>query len=193
MKIHKLLILIFFSIQSFSQKKVEVNFQIENDSSIVKYLVEKKVDFINNQIATLKTFNGFVRFNNEGKLVIPEAYFYNSKGELINNKGKGVNCGSEIKELEKISKMKSYPNNTFNDFLKDVDIIENEKNVENSFDLYIVITWGKFLNSESETSLNWFSNIRKVKEMKIKILLLNLDLQEKWNLTDDQKKALGII
>ena len=193
MKIYKLLILISFSISSFSQTKVEINFHIENDSSIVKYLKEKKIDFSNNEIATLKSFKTFAEYSRDGKLIIPEAFFYNSKGEQINNKGRGVNCSSEIKKLEKISKMKSNPNNTLNDFLTDINIIENEKIIEDNIDLYIIITWGKFLNTESETSFNWFSKIRKIKDMKIKLLLLNLDIQENWNMTEVQKKTLGLM
>ncbi|MCB0432639.1 MAG: hypothetical protein KDD18_06385, partial [Mangrovimonas sp.] len=109
------------------------------------------------------------------------------------NKGKGMDCAAELKKLEKVSKMKSDPNQTLANFLNDITILDGSELADETIDLYIVITWGKFLSSESETSLNWFSSLKKEENLKIKVLLLNLDIQERWNLTDDQKKYLGII
>lgn len=193
MKIIKILFLSLISFSCFAQKKIEINFKIENDSTIIQYLKENKIDFTNNQIATLKGIGTFGEYGRTEKLSVPHAYFFNSKGELIKNKGKGLYCGAEIKKLEKVSKMKSDPNQTLENFLNDITILDGSMLTDENIDIYIVITWGKFLSSESETSLNWFSNLKKQENLKIKVLLLNLDIQERWNLTEGQKKHLGII
>ncbi|NRR92752.1 hypothetical protein HSX10_14345 [Winogradskyella undariae] len=186
-------LLFFVSSFCFGQKQIEINFQTENDSTLIQYLKENKIDFSINQIATLKGIRTFGEYSRSNKLVVPEAYFYNSNGELIKNRGKGTYCGAEIKKIAKISKMKSDPNQTLQGFLKDIVIIDKSEFIEERVDVYIVITWAKFLSEESQTSLNWFSSLIKQDKLKIKFLLLNLDIQESWRLTDDQKKYLGII
>ena len=193
MKIIKLLLIALISFSCFAQKKVEINFKMENDSTILQYLKENKIDFSNNQIATLRGIGTFGEYGRAKKLTVPDAFFFNSKGELIKNEGKGMDCAAELKKLEKVSKMKSDPNQTLTNFLDDITILDGSELADETIDLYIVITWGKFLSSESETSLNWFSSLKKEENLKIKVLLLNLDIQERWNLTDDQKKYLGII
>ena len=154
---------------------------------------ENKIDFSNNQIATLKGIGSFGEYGRTEKLTVPDAYFFNSKGELIKNKGKGIYCGAELKKLEKVSKMKSDPNQTLKNFLNDITILDGSKLTEDNVDIYIVIKWAKFLSSESETSLNWFSKLKKNENLKIKVLLLNLDVQESWKLTEGQKEYLGIL
>lgn len=186
-------LLFFISSFCFGQKQIEINFQTENDSTLIQYLKENKIDFSNNQIATLAGIGTFAEYSRDGKLVVPEAYFYNSKGQLIKNRGKGTYCGVEIKKIEKISKMKSDPNQTLQNFLSSINIIEESEFIEDNVDVYIIITWAKFLSTESQTSLSWFSSLKKQNVLNIKFLLLNLDIQESWKLTNDQKKYLGII
>lgn len=193
MKSIKIICLVLISYSAFAQKKVEINFKMENDSTIIQYLKENKIDFSNNQIATLKGIGTFAEFGRTKKLTIPEAYFFNSKGERIKNNGRGVYCGVEIKKLEKISKYKTDPNQTLENFLNDITILDGSQFADENADIYIIITWGKFASSESETSLNWFTNLKKQEKLKIKILLLNLDVHESWNLSEEQKSYLGII
>ena len=50
MKIIQIIFLMLISVTSFAQKKIEINFKIENDSTIIHYLKEKKVSFSSNQI-----------------------------------------------------------------------------------------------------------------------------------------------
>ncbi len=192
MKIIQIIFLMLISVTSFAQKKIEINFKIENDSTIIHYLKEKKVSFSSNQIATLKGIGTFAEYGRAERLVVPDAFFFNSKGELIKNKGKGMYCGAELKKLEKVSKMKSDPSQTLENFLKEITILDGSIITDENVDLYIFITWGKFLSAESETSLNWFSNLTDQENLKIKVLLLNLDIQENWNLTENQKEYLGI-
>ena len=188
----KILLLAFTCFSCVAQKKREIAFKMENDLTITTYLKEKKIDFSNNQMATLKGIATFGKYGRTDKLAVPEAYFFNSKGELIKNKGNGVSCGMEIKKLEKISKMKSDPNQSLENFLNDITVLDGSKVTNENVDVYIIITWAKFAASESETSLNWFSNLKKQENLKVKVLLLNLDVQEKWNITEDQRKHLGI-
>ena len=60
------------------------------------------------------------------------------------------------------------------------------------YDIYVLINWAIFLDSNNETSFNWYTSLKNNKELKIKVLLINLDVQETWQLTDKQKEFLGV-
>jgi hypothetical protein len=60
------------------------------------------------------------------------------------------------------------------------------------YDIYVLINWAIFLDSNNETSFNWYTSLKNNKELKIKVILINLDVQEIWNLTDGQKEFLGV-
>jgi len=55
-----------------------------------------------------------------------------------------------------------------------------------------LINWAIFLDSNNETSFNWYKSLKSNKDLKIKVILINLDVQESWNLTEGQKKFLGV-
>ena len=83
MRFSKLFFLSLISISCLAQKKREIEFKIENDSTIIQYLTKNKIAFSNNQIATLKGIRTFSEFGKAEKLAIPDAYFFNSvRGNL---------------------------------------------------------------------------------------------------------------
>ncbi|SFU75911.1 hypothetical protein SAMN05216480_12112 [Pustulibacterium marinum] len=185
--------LLFFMQLSMAQQDVEVTFMLENHASIETYLEAQQVSFFEGELATLKGFENFVAFSKVGKLAVPEAYFFNAQGELIKNRNKGVSCGATIKKLAKVAHMKTDPTQTLEDFLKDVHILDQRTFMEDGTTLYVVINWAKFLSEQSEVSFNWFNSLHHSDTLKVKVLLLNLDLQEAWNMTQDQKDFLGVL
>ncbi len=193
MKLINLFLLTLVVTSSFAQKNKDIILRIEDDSSLVNYLKEHKINFSNSQVATLKGIGTWAEFSRAKKLTIPSAFFFNSNRELIKNKGKGTYCGAELKKIEKISKMKTDANQTLEDFLNHITILDGSEFIDNNVDVYIIIAWGKFANSQSQISLNWFSKLKNQEYLRMKIMLLNIDLQESWNVTDEQKKHLGIL
>lgn len=187
-----LTLFVFLSTICNGQKR-ELEFKMENDSTIIQFLDSKNIEYSKRQVATLKGIGTFGEFGRAKKLTIPDAYFFTSQGQMIENSGKGENCAAALSKLEKLAKMKFDPAITLQNFLKDVTILEHSDFVQENIDLYVIITWGKFASSESETSFKWLSSLQNQEKLKIKVLLLNLDVHEKWNLNEDQKKYLGII
>lgn len=185
---------IIFSIASslaFCQN-VKIDFKIENQNSITKYLDEKKVEYTLDDIAILRDIKVFGDYGKTERLVVPEAYFFNKDGFLLKNNNKGVGCGASIKNLSKILKSKYDVNETISTRLKDYKILGNNDVLTEQYDIYILINWAIFLDSNNETSFNWYKSLKSNKDLKIKVILINLDVQESWNLTEGQKKFLGV-
>ena len=185
---------IIFSIASslaFSQN-VKIDFKIENQNSITKYLDDKKVEYTLDDIAILRDIKVFGDYGKTERLVVPEAYFFNKDGFLLKNNNKGVGCGASIKNLSKILKSKYDVNETISTRLKDYKILGNNDVLTEQYDIYILINWAIFLDSNNETSFNWYKSLKSNKDLKIKVILINLDVQESWNLTEGQKKFLGV-
>ena len=189
----KIFLGIIFSIASslaFCQN-VKIDFKIENQNSITKYLDEKKVEYTLDDIAILRDIKVFGDYGKTERLVVPEAYFFNKDGFLLKNNNKGVGCGASIKNLSKILKSKYDVNETISTRLKDYKILGNNDVLTEQYDIYILINWAIFLDSNNETSFNWYKSLKSNKDLKIKVILINLDVQESWNLTKEQKKFLG--
>jgi hypothetical protein len=190
----KIFLGIIFSIASslaFCQN-VKIDFKIENQNSITKYLDEKKVEYTLDDIAILRDIKVFGDYGKTERLVVPEAYFFNKDGFLLKNNNKGVGCGASIKNLSKILKSKYDVNETISTRLKDYKILGNNDVLTEQYDIYILINWAIFLDSNNETSFNWYKSLKSNKDLKIKVILINLDVQESWNLTEGQKKFLGV-
>ncbi len=190
----KIFLGIIFSIASslaFCQN-VKIDFKIENLNSITKYLDEKKVEYTLDDIAILRDIKVFGDYGKTERLVVPEAYFFNKDGFLLKNNNKGVGCGASIKNLSKILKSKYDVNETISTRLKDYKILGNNDVLTEQYDIYILINWAIFLDSNNETSFNWYKSLKSNKDLKIKVILINLDVQESWNLTEGQKKFLGV-
>ena len=190
----KIFLGIIFSIASslaFCQN-VKIDFKIENQNSITKYLDDKKVEYTLDDIAILRDIKVFGDYEKTERLVVPEAYFFNKDGFLLKNNNKGVGCGASIKNLSKILKSKYDVNETISTRLKDYKILGNNDVLTEQYDIYILINWAIFLDSNNETSFNWYKSLKSNKDLKIKVILINLDVQESWNLTEGQKKFLGV-
>lgn len=191
MKIFIGVIFCLISTLTFSQK-IAINFKIENEKSIVDYLDEKKLVYNLEDIAILKDIKVFSDYGNTERLVVPEAYFFNKEGFLLKNKNKGVGCGASIKNITKIIKSKFDTNQQIKNWLKDYQILGTTDVSSDEYDICVLINWAIFLDSNNETSFKWYTSLKNNKELKIKVILINLDVQEIWNLTDGQKEFLGV-
>ncbi len=183
-----LFLLFFFSISNAQ----EVTFTNENLKSLLTYLKEQNVAFEIKDLATLKNINNFSFYNTNELLVVPEAYFFNKEGFRV--KGfQGTGCGQLIKDLEKINKKRVDKSDTITKWTEHLSFFENNEEIllESGYDFFIIINWAKYLPKENEISFNWYNSLKVENTYKIKIILLNLDVQDNWILSEAVKKALG--
>lgn len=173
-------------------QNVTIEFKIESQNSIIEYLDNKRVEYSLDDIAILKDIKVFGDYGKTERLVVPEAYFFNRDGFLLKNNNKGISCGASIKNLSKILKSKYDSNQTITAWLSDYIILGDKETLFKEYDIYILINWAIFLDSNNEVSFNWYKSLKSNKDLKIKVILINLDVQESWNLTEGQKKFLGV-
>lgn len=179
------------SIYCFAQKNISIDFNIENEESLKAYLTENKVSFENDDLYYIKDFNSFAYLNNNDKLQVPEILFFNSNGYLVKNRFNDNECSQVINEIEKINSLKFNKKITINDWLKHISPL-NQDITENG-SLFIIINWAKFVDKFNEQSFEWYKELKNQNSnLKVNCILLNLDIQENWNLTEQQKKALNI-
>ena len=175
-----------------AQKNISIPFTVENKDSLNTYLIENKVEFEKNDLYTIKDFTSFAHFNNDGKLQVPEILFFNSNGYLVKNRFNNNECSQVINEIEKINSLKFNKKITINDWLEHISPLNQDSTVKDN--IYIIINWAKFVDKFNGQSFEWYNQLRnKNSNLKVNCILLNLDIQEKWNLTEPQKKALNII
>lgn len=173
-------------------QKVDITFKSINQDSILTYLAKHQVLYEMDDLAILKNIKVFANYSETERLAVPEAYFFNTDGFLLKNKNEGVRCGATIKDLSKIMKSKIDSNQPLSNWLDELTFLGTETFLSETYDLYVFINWALFLDSYNETSFNWYRSLKEKKELKIKVILVNLDVQESWHLTEGQKQFLGI-
>lgn len=178
-----------------AQRNKKITFTREDASSLLEYLNDNNVKYDKTDIATLNHINAFIEYNKTEKLVVPEAYFFNKDGNRVSENFQGEACGKVIKNIDKINTTATDKAETINDWLKNFDfpISEGQNPFENTYDGYVIINWAKFVGKKSNsTAFNWYESLKENKDLKIKVILVSLDIQADWELNDKQKNALGL-
>ena len=192
-----LLLFIFASLISCSiARKTDVKFKEENANSIISYLDAKKVSNYSNDVATFNGINTFIEYNNSDKLSVPEAYFFNKEGYRVKDNFNGTNCGQVIGNIDQINNAPCDRKEHINDWIAkynfplktNTDIASDNE----QYDAYIIITWAIFSDRFNETSFKWYKDIKEYKDLKIKTILLDIDVIDSWTLNDKQKETLGL-
>jgi CRISPR/Cas system-associated endonuclease/helicase Cas3 len=96
-----------------------------------------------------------------------------------------------INDIKKIDNLSFDKKNTIDQLLSDLSSFYNNKVEENT--IYVVINWAKFVDDFNKQSFEWYNELKNSSnEIKVKCIFLNLDVQENWNINEEQKKALNI-
>ncbi len=173
-------------------QKVEITFKSVNQDSLFNYLNKNQISYDLDDLAILKDIKVFSNYSATERLAVPEAYFFNKDGFLLKNKNKGISCGATIKDLTKIMKSKIDINQQLSTWFEELTFLGTQPSLEETYDIYVLINWAIFLDSNNQTSFNWYQSLKENKVLKVKVVLVNLDVQESWNLTKGQKQFLGI-
>lgn len=179
-------------------KKVSFDLKKETDSSMLAFLDKNNVEYKKEELATLNSAYAYGLFSNNGYLQVPEAHFFNRDGYRVNDNFKGAGCGQVIKNADKINTAPvSDKKEQLNAFAENFDFMAIPNETQVKYDAYVVISWGIFADKDvheaNETAFKWYKSLKKdFPDMKIKVILLNIDLQEKWHLTKEQEEVLGV-
>lgn len=199
MKKHLTLLLLLLCTMAFGQKRKLV-YSYENTATLLQFLDENKVSYDLKDLATLNQLAYWVEYYNAEKLTVPSVYLFDSEGKRIIEDFDFAACGQTLNGLDSLEKIKAYkkePEVTLNTWLSELDFpFTEEKPFTEPYDLYIIIFYGKLIKTKTSnpTAFNWYNSIKANANtaVKIKPILVSIDLMDNWEIPAELKKHLGI-
>jgi hypothetical protein len=190
-----ILIMLMVGFNCIAQKSKSVVYSYENTSTLLQFLNDSKVNYDVKDLAVLNHINNWIGYKNKNIIVIPNVFFFNKRGERITEDFNAMSCGQVIKDIDKISSLKTDPNDNISTWLEGLSFpFTNEEVFPEPYDLYVVIFYAKMVKTKTSnpTAFNWYNSLKENKSLKIKPILLSLDIMDNWEMSDSQKKALNL-
>lgn len=173
-----------------------------SQEEILNYLSEHHVSFEKEDVYGFKDVEEFSEYTKPGKVHLPEIYFFNRNGEMVENRFNKGECSNVINEIDSIKTMPFSKSDKLTDKIQFFSNVFSEKSAvkEPDYDYYVIIKWGMFVDSVSginSQSFEWFQETQEQisNGKKIKCYLVNLDLRDTWDYSgwsDELKKAYGV-
>jgi len=121
------------------------------------------------------------------------SFFFTSKGLLINYKDTSKCRWSTAYFIKNLRSNASYQIDTtfrYQDLLQHIiPLVQSDSATfdENSCDYFIVITWAMFVGKLNERLFAADEAAMENRQVRTKIIFLNVDMQKNWKLSDHQK------
>jgi len=192
----KKIILLFYliALPIFAQKEYTYNFK--NSDSLDAYIEKYELPFQEGDIYITKDFENSFRPYSESKFLrSPRIYVFNAEGQFLES----INNITSEKKLANFKKLRKRPekNEPSLDFwtskivhYKTGNDYEDPKNYDYTF----VVNWDLIESEQTEQLIEiyseWYNVLlrQKAKGENIQIILLNIDLQERWELSPYMRK-----
>lgn len=191
-------IILLLSILSFSSLSLQSQnslFEFQNDNSIDKYLEENKLSCNKTELFIFKNFDSFITYNNNGYLVGPIVHVFNSDGIYLEN----FKLSEVIDKLSNFKNIRKKPKKKAINIDSWINKIVNYKTLQpllkqDNKDYYFVLNWAIFFNKDinNEALFKWYEVLerQKLKGKDIQIILINMDLQDSWDLSEEKKESI---
>ena len=170
---------------------------LETWESTQSYLTKNNIG--TDRTLIFKDFPSFVYASQNKLLIIPNGIFFNSEGNFVPYNETPTTCNANVDNF--IMDLKNLDQDaegtkSIGDLLKLTKTLEGETpSFEKGYDVYVFITWARYVGRlNKEKAFDWVDLLEKAKRngVNVKYYLLNCDLQEAWNMTEEQKEMLGI-
>lgn len=190
-------LLLLLGVTSLAQKN-KVVYAYENTKTLIDFLDENKVNYNLKDLAVFYGARNWLDFYNEKRTIVPSAYFYNAEGLLIVEDFDADRCGQVISGLDSkdiINSYKTDPEKSINSFLERIDFKFTQDEIFNEkFDLYVVIVYGKLVKTKTSnpTAFNWYNRLKTNTNVKIKPILLSIDIMDDWKVTPEFEKEFDL-
>jgi hypothetical protein len=165
----------------------------KSDVELISFLNKSKVK--SNSLYTFKSWEDFLKALKLKYSRIPDAYFFNSEGYLVSYRKTTSDCNSKvdtfISELNNLQEMNFDNSKRLSDY---IELLTNNKNEPlNKDEITVIISWASYLGKTNKIkAFEWIKLLEQAKEkgLKINYYLVNYDLQEKWNLSIEERKEI---
>lgn len=155
--------------------------EIENRESITKKALKFGLDTTNIVSVTSKDFPYVLKSTS-----IPNAAIYDSNGKYIEYRQTDTSCNAGLFDfIPKLNVSGTYnkPDSSglAEEWTKFRDLKGNEMNLPNNADFYLLIYWNVWTGKLNKDHVKiWEDLARDNKNCKIKVIKVNLDIQEYW-------------
>jgi len=192
----KKIILLFYliALPIFAQKEYTYNFK--NSDSLDAYIEKYELPFQEGDIYITKDFENSFRPYSESKFLrSPRIYVFNAEGQFLES----INNITSEKKLANFKKIRKRPekNEPSLDFWTSKIVhykTGNDYDDPKKYDYTFVVNWD-LIESEQTAQLvdiwsEWYNVLmrQKAKGENIQIILFNIDLQERWELSPYMRK-----
>ena len=154
---------------------------IENQESITKKALKFGLDTTNIVSVTSKAFPYVLKSTS-----IPNAAIYDSNGKYIEYRQTDTSCNAGLFDfIPKLSLSGTYnkpdSSSLAEEWTKFRDLKGNEMTLPNNADFYLLIYWNVWTGKLNKDHVKiWEDLARENKNSKIKVIKVNLDIQEYW-------------
>lgn len=171
--------------------------KIETYSSSKKYLCKNNID--TTRLVYFKDLNSFGRASKKKLLQIPNAYFFDKNGNFVDYRKSATDCNAKvddfIQDLNTFDEAKKDSTKTLTELKRFLASSNKNSLYEKPGEITVFITWARYVGAlNREKAFDWVKLLEEAKQkgVSVKYYLLNCDFQEKWNLTKEEKEALGV-
>ena len=198
MVIHKNKFFIFcilFIFQLTIAQKNKALFEFQNTESVDNFLKKMKYKVNYEDVYIFRSFDGFFEYNKNGYLKGPIIYVFNSEGFFLEDITP-LEVEEKLSNFKKIEKRAKKGAVTIEEWLSKIENFKDCQITERSsdFDYYFVLNWAIFFNKPDSINelFKWYDVLRRQKEQgqNIQIILLDMDLQDSWNLSPEKKSSI---
>lgn len=182
--------ILMYSQNAFAQNS-KSSFAFQNSENVIDYLSALEVEYSGDDIFIFESFDDFVEFNAAGFLKGPLIHVFNSDGIYLED----ISPDEVVTKLSSFKKIKKKPNSqaihisTWSDGLVNIKDLRPLR-IASNVDYYFVLNWALFINRDSNKELfKWYKVLKRqmLGGQSIQLILLDMDLQEGWNLSAEKK------
>lgn len=197
---------VFFSLLLFSSCTTILTWtyglkkpRLETQERISRFLEKKKIEAEPSLI--VEDLRSYAALSGKNVTAVPEALFFDREGRFVPYKETPQSCNagvgvfmSSLEDLDRLARVDSISADTILQHL-----VDSESGRPLRFadlpraDLHVFMLWARFAGKLNKQKLwDWKEHFAAARQNGIQVheILVNMDLQESWNLTEAEKERL---
>lgn len=189
------ILLLQFMFQIVIAQNNKAFFEFQNYESIANYLKQIEYKVSDEDVFIFKSFDNFVEYNKDGYLKGPIIYAFNSDGFYLEDITPDE-IEEKISNFKKIEKKAKKNAVSIDKWISGIVNFNSHESIvrEAKIDYYFVLNWAIFFNKPDSINelFKWYDALRRQKNdgQNIQIILLDMDLQDSWNLSSEKKSSI---
>ncbi len=170
------------------------NPKFESHQSQLKFLKENSVEYT--KTFHYKNFQSYIEASQKIKIGIPDAFFFNNKGEFVSYKKSPKDCNANVFGF--IKDIKNFKNLQSSDSIHLDEIVSlttiDSSALSKQSEITVILTWAVFAGKvNDEKTFKWIELLKQAQKDNVDLTyyLVNCDLQDSWNLNEKQKNVIA--